>query len=278
MQKFTKYRGTHRLVTNEVSKVVIQILRETPEAGNHELAALERMAEVLTEAGLGDGADDSAGEGYRQILALLSAMLLRLGGANVDAAANAVVGKSAADLERLSDAILGRMRQSSGGSKAAVKRLRMDSSAESAVSVQRRRIIQTSTPGMLSPYAADPSVDNPAIAYLREHSDEDLRRKVRNLVLTAPKRPMVSPETPVRGLAEGPVWEAMRQDSVTDSGTLMVADSTPAPSAPIKLSVSEGVTLSMSVAAVSTHQSGAKRAELIRALAAALNSFYADAE
>ncbi len=276
MQTFTKYRGTHRLVTNEVSKVVIQIIRETPEAGDHEIAALERMAEVLREAGLGVNANDSSGQGYLQILALLSAMLLRLGGANVDAAANAVVGKSSSDLERLSEAILGRMRKATAGKKPAIKRLCVDSSAESAIKVQRKQIARTSTPGMLSPYAADPSVDNPAIAYLREQCDDDLQRKVRNLVLTAPKPPLVSPRTPVRGIAGEEADWAHPEDPLMDSGSVTVARSTPAPITPVRLDVAEGVALSMSITAVGEHNSGAKRAELIRALAAALNSFYAD--
>ena len=278
MQKVTQYRGTHRLVTSEVTKVVIQILRETPETGDHELAALERTAETLEEAGLGDGKEDPAGEGYWQILALLSAMLLRIGGANMDAAANAVVGKSSAELEKLSEAILGRMRQSAG-SKAAVKRLRVDSSAESAITVQKERLVNTSTPSMLSPYASEAGTNNPAIAFLRKHTDDELRRKVRNLVLVAtPERPKVSPSTPVRGMFDG-VERANPRADVMDSGAVTVAaDSTPLPTGPVSLAIGEGIELSMTMSALADHRSGAKRAELIRALASAINSHYADEE
>ena len=272
MQNVTQYRGTHRLVTSEVEKIAIQILREIPEAGDHELAALERMAETFSEAGLGDGKGDPAGEGYWQILALLSAMLLRIGGANVDAAANAVTGQSAAALEKLTEAVVGRMRLSHG-SKAAVKRLRVDSSAESAIRVEKERLVNTSNPGMLSPFAADAGPNNPAVAYLREHTDDDLRRQVRNLVIVpGPERPAVSPSTPIHGIPDD-----VGRANVLDSGAVTVAvDSTPLPTAPVTLEIAEGVQLTMTLSALASHQPASKRAELIRALASAINSHYAD--
>ena len=271
MHHVTQYRGTHRLVTGEVAKITIQIVREIPEAGDHELAALERMADTFLEAGLGDGRDDPAGEGYWQILALLSAMLLRIGGANVDAAANAVVGQSAAALEKLSEAIVGRMRLTMG-SKAAVKRLRVDSSAESAIRVDKERLVNTSNPGMLTPFAAGAGPNNLAVAYLREHTDDDLRQQVRNLVLVpAPDPPQVSPSTPIHGIPGN-----TDRANMADSGAVTVAvDSTPLPTAPVTLAVAEGVELTMTLDALASHQPASKRAELIRALASVINSHYA---
>ena len=266
MSTFSRFRGTQRLAASEASKLVLQILRESPETRSHDRDALAALVSRVAESGLAaPGAEDPAGDGYRQVLALLAGVLLRLAGASDTAIRNTLNGTRAAQLESLVDAILKRMAQLAERGEP-VARLEASPGPEPAPGPDT----SDSPASMVGLRMPDPSesqaVENPAMEYLRGKLDDTLRRVVRNV-----SRPNHSGSDSGGGDPTEQI-AAPEHDVFEGSGRPTVAtpahghDAAPAAH---RLEIARGVTVQIDANRLERYREPSQRAELIRAFAVA---------
>ena len=183
MSSFSRFRGTHRLASSEAARIVLQILRETPETRQHDRQKLADYVREVEDSGVGDPTElDPAGGGYRQVLAVLTGVLLKLAGANTEAIRQAVAGRTGKDLERLISAILARMGQMEEQGEP-VRKLETSMGADLATVSDAGTEDDDEQFGVMLPPEDEDDLgeSNPALSYLVDLADGPIRRVVRNV-------------------------------------------------------------------------------------------------
>lgn len=261
MSSYSRFRGTHRLASAEAARIVMQILRETPETRRHDRDALAALVQEVEASGVGaPSKEDPNGGGYRQVLAVLTGVLLRLAGANDDAVRGAVVGRDGGDLERLVQAILARMGQLAEQGEP-VRRL------EASVGAELSSVVGVTSDGLRQFGALaeeDEDLPNEALAYLEELADERVRRIARNVGRPNPPSRAVDIVEILDSASASGVRE--RGDAETKNEDALAAMTT--------LAIAEGVALRISADALESARAAGARAELIRAFASTLERYF----
>lgn len=240
----------------------MQILRETPETRRHDRDALAALVQEVEASGVGKPSqDDPNGGGYRQVLAVLTGVLLRLAGANDEAVRGAVVGRDGSGLERLVQAILARMGQLAEQGEP-VRRL------EASVGAELSAVVGVTNDGLrqFGPDAdEDADLPNEALAYLEELADERVRRIARNV-----GRP--NPPSTAADLAE--ILDSASASGVRERGAEAETKNSDALAAMTTLAIADGVGLQISADALERVRDAGARAELIRSFASTLERYF----
>ena len=193
MTDYTRYQGTHRLAADELTRITLALLREMPATRPHADDVLREALADLIAQGVGMSAEQGPGDGYRQILAVVSGVLLRLAGANVEAVKAEVVSRDATRLEGLVKGIVARLQQMAElGDPRESDDATVPPRPESGPGSPREAPV-TSVPGMASPLVPPgattedaPNPGNtsdeasPPMRYLQGLMDDDVIRSIRN--------------------------------------------------------------------------------------------------
>lgn len=253
----TSFRGTHRLEPAELQKGVLQLLQHEDSLRGVAEQDLRVSTATLLNMGIGLRPTPGPGEGYRQVLALYAATLLKYAGATESAIDAEVGSRDQARLEGLVQAVRTRLAQLAelGEPGSAVTNAdvfeRMPTEAEPSKTV--------SVAGMASPFFAPETAsvqaveDNPALAFVKAL----LTPEVMSLVNQAP---------PMDGQMQvRPGHRITAEEHAVPSATRRAQAVSMAE--PVELEVAPGVLVKLSAEALVRYQDPAHRAALIRALA-----------
>lgn len=171
MTDYARYRGTRGLAAADARRIVLDTLGGVGRPSAWGPREPRAVVDELVAAGIADTPADD--DGYRQILSLLSAALLRLAGANQASAAQTVQDRDSVELEAMVGAILERMRAQT-----------VDESYSWPAAVASGASLRdtgASEPATSPDDTQGPESEAGPLAYLRSKFDDSLRRTVRNL-------------------------------------------------------------------------------------------------
>ncbi|MCB9530605.1 MAG: hypothetical protein H6700_02480 [Myxococcales bacterium] len=301
MAELGRYRGTTELSAVDVSRVVRQLLRETPELASRDPGSYRHLVDESVAACDGyDATADPAGAGYWQILGAFSATLLRIAGANAEAAISEVAKRDAAGLELLMRAVLVRMAQLAE---------RGEPSSFTTTTTGRALSVPPATPGQPgaavgtgpatgvgltatavntgthAPMASVPGMASPLAGGARAASNAPLAYLLG--LLDAPARSAIRGFDAARygeggtGSGAPPVPEPDAFDDRDVSGVHAVGATSESAEAdderaePVQIAIADGVALSLRPEGVAALRDPAARAALLRAVAAGIERLIA---
>lgn len=114
MSSYLEFKTAQWLSTDELRHAVTRLLLEEPATAAHGKVILKSTVDSLAREGIGvvDEPPHGRAVGYRQVLSLTTAALLKLNGANLQAIKTEIAGRDDIRLEGLVNAVLTRMRGS----------------------------------------------------------------------------------------------------------------------------------------------------------------------
>lgn len=266
----TRFRGAHRFEPGELQTHVLHLLQHEAALRGVSDRELRVSTAQLLNLGIGMRPTTGPGEGYRQVLALFGATLLKYAGAKEPAIEAEVGSRDQSRLEGLVRAVRTRLAQLAEQGEPGGAAPSADVFEHTPTEAAPAPVV--SVAGMASPFlestgpSATPTTDNPALAFVKAR----ITPEVLTFVNTAPPMDGQLQVSPDPRLATGDhvVPPAVRRAQAVDVSDNQSVEITPAP----------GVVVRMTPSAVLRYRDPAQRAALIRTLALELEQIILEAQ